>query len=143
MYSTVQANSDLTYILVLSLARWEISSSSQHYSGCHFPQSWRGKYFLSGERHLFKVSRKEFGSVGICQKQHEFNKFTIVNRKQKCFHCLSVWPRHENAIQFKLSPCRNKQEHKNYGCQYADTARGFKTLVKLGGPDTECPFTGM
>ena len=31
--------------------------------------------------------------------------YTVMKRPEKCFQCLQIWRRHENALQFRIGAC--------------------------------------
>ena len=31
--------------------------------------------------------------------------YTVMKRPEKCFQCLQIWRRHENAVQFRIGAC--------------------------------------
>ena len=109
--------------------------------GCKFPNEWRGSFFLGGSRDSFTIDTQNFGTARFCYRVHDRLKYTIVKRPEKCFQCLQIWERHENAIQYKLGDCVKEENYKKGVCVIPEDAP-FETLLKLDGTNTPCPFSG-
>jgi len=129
----------LMLVLFLQVAVKIVGSKQKH--NCKFPNEWRGSFFLGGSRDSFTIDAQKFGTAGFCYRVHDRLQYTLYKRPDKCFVCLKVWERHDNALQFKLSECVKKENFKEEVCLIAEETP-FTTLFKLNGPDASCPFNG-
>ena len=80
-----------------------------------------------------------------------------MKRPEKCFQCLQIWRRHENALQFRIGACVKNIDQVRVSimqscviitqcfqldCQFPDNLP-METLLRLhDSPDTPCPFKG-
>lgn len=116
---------------------------------CSLPEDWGGMWFLKGVGDRVEITADTLGSLGLCTENIEPDKYILYDRSEDCFRCLQIWPRHTNAIQFRSSDCREgvheEQENKKGpvdGLCEAFLEEPMETLVRLDGPDVNCPFHG-
>ena len=63
--------------------------------------------------------------------EQEANKYILANEKEKCLHCLAIWERHENVLEFKAGECRVNILAKENICDISPDLP-LHTLARLG-----------
>ena len=131
--------SEFLLVLTAQFVAQNLGTKQKH--NCKFPDEWRGSFFLGGSRDSFTIDTQKFGTAGFCYRVQDRLQYTLYKRPDKCFQCLKIWERHENAIQYKLSDCVSKDYFKEGVCDIPEETP-FETLLRIDGPNTACPFTG-
>ena len=106
-------------------------------SECQLPDAWQGSWFQSGRHGLVEIKENSIASLGRCEGMSG-GKYIFHRESDNCYQCLAIFPRHDNALQFKSGDCRRSAGEEGLCDISPDTT--FNTLVKIDGQPVDCPF---
>ena len=131
-------------LVILGVSGAHIANGEESQDECRMPGSWTGFWFLSGKPELIAITNQSLGWLGTCHAKQGNNKYVLHRRRDQCYQCLAIWPRHDNVIEFKAGECTDTEEADlETLCEISPDVT-LNTLVRQREIDEpiECPFQG-
>ena len=107
---------------------------------CSLPEAWGGAWFLSGRQERIIITARSLGWLGSCHAVLD-SKYVLHSSRGRCYQCVAIWPRHDNALEFKSGECRESDSDLEDLCNISPDVT-LNTLVRLDSPPIDCPFQG-